>query len=147
MRRSVGNTHKGAKTSLLEVVIRRQRIDEAAVVHYRKANAIGERPSLIGPAGVEFCACVKLFDRRRQNFNVRSRGKEFKKPRKFFAVPRLAEGIADLDQNPIGCHKRSGRVPGEFQGARMEIVGWVQQRDKVCRVREDRPHFFGAPCR
>jgi len=107
------------------MVIRRERIDQAPVGHNGKCNAIGERPSFIRTVGVQYCASAKLFHGGRQDFDVRCGGEEFKKSRKFCAIPWLAEAIADFGQNPVGRDQQAGWPPGEFQGASVEIVDWV----------------------
>jgi len=129
------------------MVIRRERIGQRRVVHNGKGNAIGERPSFVRAASVECCARTKLFDARRQYLDVRCGGKEIKKTRTLCAVTWLAEGVADFGQNPVCRDERAGGPPGQFHGAGVEIVGWVQQRDEIGRIGENRPQSFGAPWR
>ena len=145
MSRSARSPHEGAKTSLLEMVIRRERIDQASVVHDGKGNAIGERPSFIRATAVECCARAELFDARGQKFDVRCGCEKFKKSGKLCAVSWLAEAVADFRENPVGRDKRAGWLPRKLPGARMEIVRRVQQRDEIDRVGENRSHCFGAP--
>ena len=145
--RSASYPHERPKAGLFEMVIRRERIDQALVVHDGKGNAIGERPSFIRTAGVECCARAKLFDARRQNFDVRCGGEELKQSRKLRAIPWLAKAVAHFGQNPVGGDQRARGPSGEFQSASVEIVGWVQERDEIGRVGKNCSHCFGAPCR
>lgn len=142
--RGVRRREQRAETRLREVMIGRQRIREAVLLHDDERRAICQRPRLVRPCGKKFTPTLEQIVGRRDDSVCRDAADMTVHREEIPAIQRARQSIAKFQQDKLGHDDFTEALPRKVQGQRVRTVFAVQQRDEISCVRKD-PHFFGVP--
>ena len=67
---NVRSFQQSLKAGLLEMMVARQRLGNPLLGHNNKRNAVGQRPRLVGPAGIQIDTLLEKFQTGRDNDDV-----------------------------------------------------------------------------
>jgi hypothetical protein len=138
-------TQQCAKPSLLEMMVRGQRIGDAAILHQQKRKAIRQRPVLVRALLISREGLLKLCVCRWNDFDKRFRLKATNETSGTHSRIYSRQGIGRFDQHPGRCHQSADVSPTPFNRRLVVSVSGIHQRQQVVRVDKLNSHSPGFP--